>query len=285
MTNNIFVPQTFNGERMVNVHVANRRAGIQPVNESVTPTSVTTPTSSAPPTLLRITPTLITEASSSIILNTQVSPSPPEPGSSSDINETLQKYWSEANIAILIQLHRKYFNPTAQTVDWTQLTKEYNNITNDERTTPVLMKRWNKVMKKYNAERMCLVQQRTAQQMPLVSYWNHFQYLDGYLRHLPIPDDSLYTQDDDEYEDYDRVIQNKRKFDQVEPSNERLKSLEDVLQQTMHRQQSQIDSIKTHYDDMSNMNMKFVDMCEKITLKTQSNENRYLDLLEKCIKK
>ncbi|KAI9263951.1 hypothetical protein EDC94DRAFT_606606 [Helicostylum pulchrum] len=298
MTNNIFVPQTFNGERMVNVNLPNRRVGAQPASE--TPTVVTTPTtnltpSSATPTRLRIAPSVIPAAECSTSpksLKTQVSPPPPAPAPcSSPSGKCLQKYWSEANIAILIQLHRKYFNNTEQTVEgWTQLTKEYNSITNDERTKSVLVRRWSQVMRKYNAERSCLVQQRTTQQMPLVSYWNHFQYLDGYLSHLPIPEDSLYIQNDDEYEDYDQVSDsnnNKRKFDQVadEPSNERLKSLENVLQQTMNRQQSQIDSIKMHYDDMSKMNMKFVDMCEKVTLKTQSNENRYLDLLEKYIKK
>ncbi|KAG2234233.1 hypothetical protein INT48_001952 [Thamnidium elegans] len=278
MTNNIFVPQTFNGERMVNVNLPNRRVGAQPTTE--TPTVITTPTtttltpSSATPTRLRIAPAVIPAVSESSStspksLKTQVSPSPPAPSSSSPAVKCIQKYWSEANIAILIQLHRKYFNNTEQTVDgWTQLTKEYNSITNDERTKSVLVKRWSQVMRKYNAERSCLVQQRTTQQMPLVSYWNHFQYLDGYLSHLPIPEDSLYIQTDDEYEDYDQVMDNnnKRKFDQVdEPSNERLKLLEIVLQQTMHRQQSQIDSIKTHYDDMSKMNMKFVDMYKAST--------------------
>ncbi|GAA5812305.1 hypothetical protein MFLAVUS_005756 [Mucor flavus] len=297
MTNNIFVPQTFNGERMVNVNLPNRRVGTQPASEA--PTLATTPTtnltpSSVTPTRLRIAPSAIPaveSATSPKIIKPQVSPSPPASvPCPSPSNKCLQKYWSEANIAILIQLHRKYFNNTEQTGDgWTQLTKEYNSITNDERTKSVLAKRWSQVMRKYNAERSCLAQQRTIQQMPSVSYWNHFQYLDGYLRHLPIPEDSLYIQTDDEYEDYDQVLDsnnNKRKFDQVdEPSNERLKLLENMLLQTMNRQQSQIDSIKTHYDDMSKMNMKFVDMCEKVTLKTQSNENRYLDLLEKYIKK
>ncbi|KAI9336462.1 hypothetical protein BD770DRAFT_401738 [Pilaira anomala] len=346
MTNNIFVPQTFNGERMVNVNLPNRRVGNQPMNESSTtaPTNPNTSTPAAPsgsgsgstattptsttttvvPTRLRIAPA-VAEATSPKSLKIKASNPPPPPPSASfappppsssfvqpsssfapppppppntnfsskpvpyspHTTKTFQKYWSEANIAVLIQLHRKYFNNNSNDPNldntWSLLTKEYNAITCEDRSKQTVKKRWNKVMRKYNAERCCLqIQKTSSQQMPPVSYWNHFLYLDGYLSHLPIPDDSLYIRhdDEDEDEDYDLVgvPEKKRKLDTS-------KVLESLLEQTMARQQSQIDSIKTHYDDMNKMNLKFVDMCEKVTLRNQSNESRFLDLLEKVYNK
>lgn len=321
MTNNIFVPQTFNGERMVNVNLPNRRVGSQPANDNannnIPSTALTIATTAAvAATRLRTAPAAAAAAAaentSPSIKHMKPQASPPSAtqfiittpiDSPSNKHEEvyIQKYWSEANIAILIQLHRKYYSgissedPKQSVESWIQLTKEYNSITYDDRTKNVLMRRWGKVMRKYNAERSCLVVQQqkstssAAQQMPMVSYWNHFQYMDGYLSHLPIPEDSLYMKkkgsEDDS--DYDEVIidNRKRQYDQVEPVlDDKLKLLEKqrlVMEQTLNKQQNQIDMMKKNYDSMNKMNMKFVDMCEKVTSKNQTNESRYLDLLEK----
>ncbi|KAI7891528.1 uncharacterized protein EV154DRAFT_507682 [Mucor mucedo] len=338
MTNNIFVPQTFNGERMVNVNLPNRRVGSQPVNDNTTnspSTSLSIATTAAvAATRLRAAPANAAAAAAASATGSapasnsgptataaeNTSPSPKHimkpqaspPSATQFIISTpidspsykheegyVQKYWSEANIAILIQLHRKYYNGISsedpkQSVDsWIQLTKEYNSITHDDRSKHVLMRRWGKVMRKYNAERSCLVvqQQKSAsaasQQMPMVSYWNHFQYMDGYLSHLSIPEDSLYSKKRDDDSDYDEVIveTRKRQHNGEEPiTDDKLRWLEKqrlVMEQTLQKQQVQIDMMKKNYDSMNKMNMKFVDMCEKVTSKNQTNESRYLDLLEK----
>lgn len=307
---------------MVNVNLPNRRVGSQPANDNTNSTPSTAlaiaTTAAVAATRLRTAPVAAAAAASAVTENTSTSPkhmklqaspsatqfiitTPIDSPSNKHEDGYLQKYWSEANIAILIQLHRKYYNgissedPKQSMDSWILLTKEYNGITFDDRSKYVLMKRWGKVMRKYNAERSCLVVQQqksassAAQQMPMVSYWNHFQYMDGYLSHLPIPEDSLYTKrkgpEDDS--DYDEVIveTRKRHHNQEElMSDDKLSRLEKqrlAMEQTLQKQQVQIDMMKKNYDSMNKMNMKFVDMCEKVTSKNQTNETRYLDLLEK----
>jgi hypothetical protein len=317
MTNNIFVPQTFNGERMVNVNLTNRSKagnGTSPTptdnnNSTITRTKI----AAVPPS------SMDSPANAGKKLNTPVSLVAFENNSSNKKELYIEKYWSEANIAILIQLHRKYFSAiisegVQQSIDiWNQLAKEFNTITGDERNVDTIIKRWEKVMKKYNAERSCLLlQQRKIagnQQMPMVSYWNHFQYVDGYLNHLPIPEDSLYltkiyTRQDEDSDDFDEVImqgnKSKRHSTSLHDNEEhrkkvyitqpilddklqRLEAQRSIMEQTSSRQESQIDMMKRNYEFMNKMNMKFVSICEKITSRSQSNESRYLDLLEKYL--
>lgn len=291
MTNNIFVPQTFNGERMVNVNVVNRKGGPLPnastsseskkvvipqvipaepvsnegeysnksgkgkaiapapvLNQSFTPTNTTSPT---PSTDERRPP-----------------PPPPSP----------QKYWSEANIAMLIQLNRKYYNNGE--VNWAQLTQEYNSITGEDRGVQAIINKWATLLKKYNAERSCMLQQQTSHKgkssIPMVSYWNHFQYMDSYLGHTPILEDSLQSENDLDNNFENIVIPARKKTTQ---SNDAYNYT--IMEQALKSQQSQIDLLQKNYETVSQMNFKFAELCEKITLKSQSNETRYLNLLEK----
>jgi hypothetical protein len=197
--------------------------------------------------------------------------------------EDYKRYWSEANVAVLIQLHRKHYHgiisedPSTSSAAWKNLTVEYNGITNDDRSLTELMCKWDKLLAKYNAERSCLMLQRRVssglqQPMPLVSYWNHFQYMDGYLAHLPVPDQCLYKR--------------KRKRSQSElPISQLLDTQRLYMEQTALKQQQQIDMMVQSYDAMNKMNTKFVELCEKVTSGTRVNEDRYLNLLEKLIKK
>jgi hypothetical protein len=202
---------------------------------------------------------------------------------SSSNSEDFKRYWSEANIAVFIQLHRKHYlgitseDAATSNAAWRNLTVEYNGITNDDRGLSELSHKWDKLLDKYNAERSYLMQQRRVssglqQPMPLVSYWNHFQYMDGYLAHLPVPDQSLYKR--------------KRKRSQGELQiNQLLDTQRLYLEHSTMKQQHQIDMMKENYDSMNKMNTKFVELCERVTAGTRVNEDRYLNLLEKLIKK
>jgi hypothetical protein len=218
------------------------------------------------------------------------------PQQEEDTNLIAQKYWSEANVAILVQLHRKYFatEETRHNPDnWNLLTKEYNAISSDSRPKKSIMDRWDKLMRKYNAERSCMALQQhnntaiSNTAMPIVSYWNHFQYIDSYLGHLPIPDDIIYKnaryeENDNDYDDV--VIRNKRPRSESEEPQRKKNTVDTqrlLMEQTLSSQQLQIDLIKKNYDAMAHMNMKFIEICEKVTTQQHNNENRYLNLLEK----
>lgn len=192
-----------------------------------------------------------------------------------------KRYWSEANVAVLIQLHRKHYHGiisedlSTRNRAWNNLTLEYNGITNDDREETELRHKWAKLLAKYNAERCCLMQQRRVssglqQPMPLVSYWNHFQYMDGYLSHLPVQDQHLYTR--------------KRKRSQGDSQiSQFLETQRLFLEHTTVKQQQQFDIMKENYDSMNKMNTKFVELCERATSGSRANEERYFNLIEKLV--
>lgn len=293
MTNNIFVPQTFNGERMVNVNVVNRK-GVPSPNAStsseskkvvvipqVTPAEPVNNESEysnksgkgkaiapAPALNPSFTPTNTTSPAPSTDEQRRPPPPPPPP----------QKYWSEANIAMLIQLNRKYYNNGE--VNWTQLTQEYNSITGEDRGVQAIINKWTMLLKKFNAERSCMLQQQTTHNgkpsIPMVSYWNHFQYMDSYLGHTPILEDSLQFENDLDNNFENIVIPARKKPTQSNDAHNFT-----VMEQALKSQQSQIDLLQKNCEIVSQMNLKFAELCEKITMKSQANETRYLNLLEK----
>ncbi|CAO3649682.1 unnamed protein product [Mucor fragilis] len=208
-----------------------------------------------------------------------------------------ERVWSEANVAVLIQLHRKHYNGVTsadteqQSAAWAALTSEYNAITADNRSTPALARKWAKLMAKYNAERAFLIMPRPQglqQPVPTVSYWNHFQYIDSYLSHVPIPENC--------------ILKRKRRDDDSDASNptgqaasphkrprtadlnmELLETQRVFMEKTLDKQNTQIEVIKANAESLHEMNMKFVNICEKACTKSQTNEARYLNLLEKLL--
>ncbi|GAN10640.1 hypothetical protein MAM1_0379d10184 [Mucor ambiguus] len=205
-----------------------------------------------------------------------------------------ERVWSEANVAVLIQLHRKHYNGvTSMDVDqqnmaWAALTSEYNAITADNRSTPVLIKKWDKLMAKYNAERAFLIMPRPQglqQPVPTVSYWNHFQYMDSYLSHVPIPENCIRkrkrrVEDTDESDSSDPA---KRPRMTTDLNMELLETQRVFMEKTLDKQNTQIEMMKANAESMHKMNMKFVNICEKACTRSQINEERYLNLLEKCL--
>ncbi|KAI8047296.1 uncharacterized protein B0P05DRAFT_576378 [Gilbertella persicaria] len=277
MTNSIFVAQTFNGEKMVNANQGNRKAASSAnVSPSTPHNTNTTPIAPHPP---------VNTSPSSKDKNCQgknqikVKPQP---------RPYKYQYWSEANVAVLIQLHRKHYSGLSSEdthkskAAWTILTTEYTSITSDQRTLPDIKQKWDQLLAKYNAERACLMMQHRQsglqQPLPVVSYWNHFQYMDLYLSHLPVPENAL------DY-DEDSVQSHKRKREETEEGHSVIKHLLDTqqmfMEQSMNRQEAQIQMIKDNYESMTRMNMRYVDMCERLTNKTQANEDRYMSLLDK----
>ncbi|KAI8981616.1 hypothetical protein BDF20DRAFT_911889 [Mycotypha africana] len=109
----------------------------------------------------------------------------------------LETYWPESKVALLIQLHRKHYNGLSSEDEdkslaaWVALTNEYNSITNDQRSRSSIMYKWERLMAKYNAERVFVQMQQPTSSLPAVSFWNHFQYMDEYLHHLPIVTEPL----------------------------------------------------------------------------------------------
>ncbi|CAO3626742.1 unnamed protein product [Mucor hiemalis] len=292
MTNNIFVPQTFNGEQMVNVNVVNRKGGPSPnASTSSEPKKVVMPqvipsepvqneseysNKSGKGKAIAPAPAV----NQTYVITNTTSPTP----STDERRVPPQKYWSEANIAMLIQLNRKYYNNGE--VNWTQLAQEYNSITGEDRGLPSIITKWNILLKKYNAERSCMLQQQNSfngkTSIPMVSYWNHFQYIDSYLSHTPILEDSLLSENDLDNNFENIVIPAVREGSRRKTTTQSNDAHNyTVMEQALKHQQSQIDLLQKNYETVSQMNLKFVELCEKITCKTQSNEARYLDLLEK----
>ncbi|OAD05912.1 hypothetical protein MUCCIDRAFT_159609 [Mucor lusitanicus CBS 277.49] len=209
-----------------------------------------------------------------------------------------ERVWSEANVAVLIQLHRKHYNGVTcqdtnqQDAAWAALTAEYNAITADNRSTPALLKKWGKLMAKYNAERAFLIMPRPQglqQPVPTVSYWNHFQYMDSYLSHVPIPENCIYKRkrraEDTAENDLSATSHAKRPrtTTTTDLSMELLETQRAFMEKTLDRQNTQIEMMRANAESMHKMNMKFVNMCEKACTTSQANEERYLKLLEKCL--
>ncbi|KAG2192953.1 hypothetical protein INT46_001210 [Mucor plumbeus] len=215
------------------------------------------------------------------------------------------RVWSEANIAVLIQLHRKHYNGvTSMDVDkynaaWAALTSEYNAITADNRSKHALIRKWGKLMAKYNAERAFLIMPRPQglqQPLPSVSYWNHFQYMDSYLNHVPVPENCIHKRkrrenEDDGESSYRTTTPTplptsgaSSKRPRISDLNMELLETQRVfMEKTLDKQNTQIEMMKANVESMHEMNMKFVNICEKACTKSQVNEERYLNLLEKCL--
>lgn len=304
-TDNMFVPQTFNGERMVNVGAPNRNKtsnGTSPTPVVDTNNNNNNNTTATRTNLTPTTPIVSTEPSSSKSNNLDPTPQNRQIFKYNPFQRAKQqRYWSEANIVILIQLHKKCLDENNNQLEfgldkWIRLTEEFNEITGNNRRVDSVMERWTKVVKKYNAERQWVIlEQQRSKSDKIISCWTHYQFLNSYLSHLPIPLSSsingaekrtrfvtrLYEDDDEDSDDtdYDKPSNKKR--------NASLKSLFDtqrlMIEQTVTRQQSQIDMMKENYESMNKMNMKFVKVCERITARSETNEKRYLDLLEKYV--
>lgn len=215
------------------------------------------------------------------------------------------RVWSEANIAVLIQLHRKHYNGvTSMDADkynaaWAALTSEYNAITADNRSKHALIRKWGKLMAKYNAERAFLIMPRPQglqQPLPSVSYWNHFQYMDSYLNHTPVPENCIHKRkrrenEDDGESSYRTTTPTplsssgaSSKRPRISDFNMELLETQRVfMEKTLDKQNTQIEMMKANVESMHEMNMKFVNICEKACTKSQVNEERYLNLLEKCL--
>ncbi|KAK4511209.1 Vacuolar inheritance and morphology protein [Mucor velutinosus] len=212
-----------------------------------------------------------------------------------------ERVWSEANVAVLIQLHRKHYNGVTsmdmdqQNAAWTALTSEYNAITADNRSTPALIKKWGKLMAKYNAERAFLIMPRPQglqQPVPTVSYWNHFQYMDSYLSHVPIPENCILKRkrrerDNEESDSSDQITAattfHTKRLCAMDLNMKLLETQRVFMEKTLDKQNTQIEMMKANAESMHKMNMKFVNICEKACTRSQTNEERYLNLLEKCL--
>ncbi|KAI8368577.1 hypothetical protein EDC96DRAFT_504838 [Choanephora cucurbitarum] len=344
MTSNIFVAQTFNGEKMVNA--SSRKSTViseeqMPIQKSTEQTLV--PLAPAPPPPQQpvpIAPVIapapppppqpISIASSPAQLDRPESIQPPSPskennkgyqGRVHDIavnrpkrahpfpftnnnppalpQQTIVRlpyppstprptYWSEADTAILIQLHRKYY-PAIQedTLDkengaWSRLTTEFNMITQEQHSMLDLHHRWVQLMAKYNAERAHLMlQHRQASLQPqpfhVPSYWSHFQYMDLYLHHLPVPEDALY------YQTQSSTPQKRPRLH--EQDVELTQQLFETHRTSMQEQANQMKLMKQHYESIFKMNDKYMQLCERLFHQSQASEDRYRVLFDKIIEK
>ncbi|KAI8639743.1 hypothetical protein BD408DRAFT_420838 [Parasitella parasitica] len=224
-----------------------------------------------------------------------------------------ERVWSEANVAVLIQLHRKHYTMvTSMNADkyndgWTALSSEYNAITADNRSKSALITKWDKLMAKYNAERAFLIMPRPQglqQPLPTVSYWNHFQYMDSYLSHVPLPENCILKRKHRENNDDNNNNNNNNDDDEGKATykanpapptlsakrprtsdlNMELLEIQRVfMEKTLDKQNTQIEIMRTNVESMHKMNMKFVNICEKACSKGRLNEERYLNLLERCL--
>ncbi|KAL9540971.1 hypothetical protein MBANPS3_009380 [Mucor bainieri] len=232
-----------------------------------------------------------------------------------------ERAWSEANVAVLIQLHRKHYNGVTsvdgeqQNAAWAALTSEYNAITADNRSTLALTDKWARLMAKYNVERAFLVMPRAQglQQPVTASYWSHFQYMDNYLSHVPIPENCVLQPKRrvaaDHSDEHGLAATTTAKRPRtttattaaataaaatitVEDLNmELLETHRVLMEKTLDKQDRQIEMMKANAESMHEMmkmnaksmhemNMKFASICEMAYTKSQTNEERYLNLLE-----
>ncbi|KAI8372218.1 hypothetical protein BD560DRAFT_395499 [Blakeslea trispora] len=192
-------------------------------------------------------------------------------------------YWSEADTAILIQLHRKYYpSVEEESVDkeegaWTRLTQEFNQITHEKHSTSHLHHQWLQLMAKYNAERAHLMlQQRQAaslqpQPFHIPSYWSHFQYMDLYLHHLPVPEDAL-----------NPPTQARKRPRTTEDMHSLLETQCRLMEHTIVEQNQQL---KQQVEQMSKLNDKYMRLCETMVNKSQAKEDRYMALMDKLIER